>query len=98
MITLAEDLEGNDLVNKPKHYMLFSPNDVINALGVYNGIEVRDVISRLLEKLELSGEYDFQFASDYAQCMQYLMRFMDKGSGMDLRKARWYLDKMIEAE
>lgn len=93
MITLEED---NDLVNKPRHYMLFTEGDVSVKSALGKGIEVRDIIGKLLEKLELSGEYDFQFGSDYAQCMQYLMRFMDKGRGMDLRKASWYLNKMMD--
>ena len=40
---------------------------------------------------------DGLFQSDYVQLMQYLMRFMDKNGKEDLEKARWYLDKMIQA-
>jgi len=86
--TTAEDLYN--VISKPKHYMLFQEE----------GIEVRDVISKLLDKLgdNPKGEfYSYQFAADYVQLMQYLMRFMDKNGVEDLKKARWYLDKMIEA-
>jgi len=86
--TTKEDLY--DVVSKPKHYMLFEKE----------GIEVRDVIEKLLDKIaeNSKGEfYSYQFASDYVQLMQYLMRFMDKNGVEDLKKARWYLDKMISA-
>jgi hypothetical protein len=77
-----------DTVNKPKHYMLFEEQ----------GIEVRDVIAKLVQKID-----DMAFApspmviSDYVQMMQYLMRFMDKNGVEDLKKARWYLDKLIQS-
>ena len=81
-----------DTVNKPKHYMLFEDK----------GIEVRDVIEKLVGKLEDADKtpmrYDAPlFTADYVQMMQYLMRFMDKNGVEDLKKARWYLDKMIDA-
>jgi hypothetical protein len=80
-----------DTVEKPKHYMLFEEE----------GIEVRDVIEKLVAKLDKKtgkGEFVYNplFAPDYVQLMQYLMRFMDKNGVEDLKKARWYLDKMIE--
>lgn len=76
----------HDPVNKPKHYMLFEEE----------GIEVRDVIEKLVGKFELTSlGYPYMFVSDYVQMMQYLMRFQDKNGVEDLKKARWYLDKMI---
>jgi hypothetical protein len=73
-----------DTVNKPKHYMLFEEQ----------GIEVRDVITKLVDKLPpMPG----MTVSDYVQMMQYLMRFMDKNGVEDLEKARWYLDKIIQS-
>lgn len=80
-----------DVVDKPKHYMLFEEE----------GIEVRDVIEKLIVKiLDSSGPIETDnlpmFFADYVQMMQYLMRFMDKNGQEDLKKARWYLDKMIE--
>ena len=91
--TTAQDLY--DVVSKPKHYMLFSCEDL--PTGGY-GIEVRDVINKLLDKIgdNPKGEfYSYQFAADYVQLIQYLMRFMDKNGVEDLKKANWYLDKMI---
>ena len=77
-----------DVISKPKHYMLFEEQ----------GIEVRDVIEKLVGKLELTSMgHSYMFAADYVQLMQYLMRFMDKNGVEDLKKARWYLDKMISA-
>lgn len=82
-----------DVVEKPKHYMLFEDE----------GIEVRDVIEKLVTKVmgHTSKEFAFKaaplFEADYVQMMQYLMRFMDKNGVEDLKKARWYLDKLIDA-
>ena len=82
--------EPYDTVNKPRHYMLFEEQ----------GIEVRDVIEKLVDKVYLSHETPKNMPmalADYVQMMQYLMRFMDKNGVEDLRKASWYLDKMIDA-
>lgn len=77
-----------NIVNKPKHYMLFEEE----------GIEVRDVIEKLVNKIPpTSRDYGGLFVADYVQMMQYLMRFMDKNGVEDLKKARWYLDKLIQA-
>ena len=85
-----------DVVNKPKHYMLFEDK----------GIEVRDVIEKLVGKIQTEIANDDWpqpyataplFISDYVQLMQYLMRFMDKNGLEDLKKARFYLDKLIES-
>jgi len=81
-----------DTVEKPKHYMLFEEQ----------GIEVRDVIEKLSQKLwNTTGPDNSKkipmFFADYVQMMQYVMRFMDKNGVEDLKKARWYLDKLIDA-
>ena len=76
-----------NVISKPKHYMLFEEE----------GIEVRDVIEKLVYKLRAKPAMTGLFESDYVQLMQYLMRFMDKNGKEDLEKARWYLDKMIES-
>jgi hypothetical protein len=87
-----------DTVEKPKHYMLFEEQ----------GIEVRDVIKQLMKRVYAAYNEEGNtgnmtiptcpmFDSDYVQMMQYLMRFMDKNGQEDLKKARWYLDKLIQA-
>jgi hypothetical protein len=91
-----------DTVNKPKHYMLFDQGDVTGYAYVGKGIEVRDVIVKLVDKISFrvrngDWEYSPMFESDYVQMMQYGMRFMDKNGVEDLKKMRWYLDKLIEA-
>jgi len=75
-----------NVISKPKHYMLFEDKN----------IEVRDVIAKLVSKLRVDKDSGM-FVADYVQLMQYLMRFMDKNGVEDLKKARWYLDKMIES-
>lgn len=77
-----------DVVSKPKHYILM------------DNLEVRDVLAALVLKMHDSRAFiprSALFESDYVQMMQYLMRFMDKNGVEDLRKAKWYLDKMISA-
>ena len=80
------DTSKYNVVSKPKHYMLFEDE----------GIEVRDVIEKLVDKIEWRPDSSL-FTADYVQMMQYLMRFMDKNGVEDLKKAKWYLDKLIEA-
>lgn len=84
-----------DVVEKPKHYMLFAAED----LRKEEGIEVRDVIEKLASKFDYQGYPNDAplFVADYVQMMQYLMRFMDKNGVEDLKKARWYLDKLIDS-
>jgi len=85
----------HDPVSKHKHYMLFEDE----------GIEVRDVIEKLVKKINDVVEKDDypqfyahpMFLPDYVQMMQYLMRFMDKNGVEDMKKARWYLDKLIDS-
>jgi len=84
-----------DVVNKPKHYMLFKYDELYKY---EEGVEVRDVIEKLVNKIPpASRDYGGLFVADYVQLMQYLMRFMDKNGVEDLKKARWYLDKLIDA-
>jgi hypothetical protein len=91
--TTSKDLY--DVVSKPKHYMLFNEETVVFFADNNKGIEVRDVITQLVDKFDPA--FEGMFIADYVQLMQYLMRFMDKNGVEDLKKARWYLDKMIEA-
>ena len=86
-----------DIVSKPKHYMLFDEMEVKGRGIRAEGIEVRDVLEKLVSKIRSKPAMTGLFESDYVQLMQYLMRFMDKNGKEDLEKARWYLDKMIQA-
>jgi hypothetical protein len=88
----------HDPVNNPKHYLLFDKDYVHTVYNLKEGIEVRDVLYALVEKISpTNSPCTPLFESDYVQMMQYGMRFMDKGGVEDLKKMRWYLDKMIEA-
>ena len=98
-IPMEERFNGTaayDVISKPKHYMLFNEETVVFFADNEKGIEVRDVITQLVEKLQVDKDSGM-FVADYVQLMQYLMRFMDKNGVEDLKKARWYLDKMIES-
>ena len=77
-----------DVVDKPKHYMLFPEY----------GIEVRDVIKKLVKKMEDNPDWAHEGTdyADYFQAMQYFMRFMEKNGKEDLKKGVWYINKMIE--
>lgn len=89
LVFLYNPVLDYDTVEKPKHYMLFAAED----LRKEEGIEVRDVLKKLASKL---SAFSPMFIADYVQMMQYAMRFMDKNGLEDLKKQRWYLDKMIE--
>lgn len=78
-------IEEYDNVNKPKHYMLFPEHN----------IEVRDLMKLLADQLDYEG-YSAMLISDYIQAMQYLLRWHNKNGAEDVRKAKWYLDKVIE--
>jgi hypothetical protein len=76
----------SDVINKPRHYILTG------------NLEVRDVLAALVGKFTNENKpSNALFESDYVQMMQYGMRFMEKGGVEDLRKMRWYLDKLIDA-
>jgi len=105
-IPMEQGLNGTtkyDVISKPKHYMLFDEMEVKERGFEGQGIEVRDVLEKLVGKFYKNCENlpdqpsCALFESDYVQLMQYLMRFINKNGVEDLKKARWYLDKMIEA-
>ena len=84
-----EPIKMYDTITKPKHYMLM------------DNLEVRDVLAALVDKLHKQDSQlipdNALFESDYVQALQYLMRFMQKNGKEDLLKARWFLNKMIDA-
>lgn len=74
--------EQFDIINKPKHYMLV------------DGVEVRDICKALAERMQ--DKYSAFFISDYIQFLQYVLRFDQKNGIEDLKKAKWYLEKLLE--
>lgn len=79
-----QEASGHDPVNKPKHYQLLP------------GVEVIDVLDALCDKLDNSTLLYNKEVSYYAQAMGYFMRFMDKNGLEDLKKGRWYIDRIIK--
>lgn len=76
-----------DVVNQPKHYNQIK----VMIQGIYYKIEAHQVISSLAKRLPGSESWLF------ANVFKYLWRYPDKNGVEDLKKARWYLDKLIEA-
>jgi hypothetical protein len=70
------------MVNKPPHYQLLP------------GVEVYDVRQALLDKMPGGTPYDQ--VSDWDRASEYIMRMWQKNGLEDAKKARWYLDKLIE--
>jgi len=75
-------VNNNDMVNKPPHYQLLP------------GVEVYDVRLALLKKIEPSTP--FEQVSDWDRASEYLLRMWQKNGLEDAKKARWYLNKLIE--
>lgn len=80
----SPEKEDYDPVSKPKHYMLV------------DGVEVRDICKAMADRME--SKYSSFFISDYIQFLQYVLRFDQKNGIEDLKKAEWYLQKLIETE
>jgi len=74
-------IEQPDMVNKPPHYQLLP------------GVEVYDVRHALLEK---QSHATFGQIDDWSRSWEYLTRMWQKNGLEDAKKARWYLDKLIE--
>ena len=82
VVPVRQNPEQFDIINKPKHYMLVE------------GVEVRDVCKALAERMQ--DKYSAFFISDYIQFLQYVLRFDQKNGIEDLKKAKWYLEKLLE--
>lgn len=68
-------------VEKPSHYQLLP------------GIEVYDVREAILSKLEYVSPCELD---DWSRAWEYLTRMWGKNGLEDAKKARWYLNKLIE--
>ncbi len=86
--TREEGVPVHDPVNNPSHYQLLP------------GVEVIDVLDALCNKIDKSEALSLTGAqkSYYAQMMGYLMRCMDKNGLQDMKKARFYLDRIIKQQ
>jgi hypothetical protein len=83
-VSYAAQTQSYDMVNKPKHYMLFPDK----------GIEVIDVVDVLMEKA--AKTLNPQQLGYYTHLLGYLFRFSEKNGSEDLKKAKFYLDRIIE--
>jgi hypothetical protein len=72
-----------DMVNRPPHYQL------------REGYEVYDLRQDLAAKAQ-AVQLPYDLYSDWDRAIEYLLRCWEKNQLEDIKKARWYLDKMIE--
>jgi len=76
-------ISNSDMVNEPKHYQIMP------------GVEVYDLREYLADAAMEAGASYMEF-SDYDRAIEYLLRMWGKNRVEDAKKARWYLDKLIE--
>jgi hypothetical protein len=85
---LKEKLEQErlkvDMVNHPPHY----------DLGGFQVIDIRDI---LLQRIQRSGVLDYRQADYWSRAWEYLTRFMEKGGAEDLKKGKFYLDRLVKS-
>ncbi len=72
-----------DMVNSPPHYQL------------RDGYEVYDLRQDLAAKAQ-AAQVPHDIYSDWDRAIEYLIRCWDKNDLEDIRKARWYINKLIE--
>lgn len=70
----------------PVHYDLFPEH----------GIQVREVLEVLCNKIDKAYPVSSFLVSDYVQAMQYFMRWFDKNGTEDIEKGVWYMNKIIK--
>lgn len=72
-----------DMVNHPPHYKL------------REGYEVYDLRQDLADKADILN-VPRNLYSDWDRALEYLLRCWEKNGVDDLKKAQWYLNKLIE--
>jgi hypothetical protein len=80
---MSKEKDAPDLVNHPPHYQLRP------------GYEVYDLRQDLAAK---AAQHDVPYDqySDWDRALEYLLRMWGKNEVEDAKKARWYLNKLIE--
>lgn len=73
-----------DMVNNPPHY----------DLGGLQVIDIRDI---LLDRIQRSGVLSYKQADYWSRSWEYLTRFMEKGGAEDLKKGKFYLDRLVKS-
>jgi len=79
---LMPNTPEKDMVNHPPHYQL------------REGYEVYDLRQDLAKKADEANVPHDQY-SDWDRALEYALRCWQKNGVEDLKKARWYLDKLI---
>ena len=81
---INEQLNKNahDTVHNPRHY----------DLGGLQVIDIRDV---LLDRIQKSGVLTYRQTDYWSRSWEYLTRFMEKNGVEDLKKGKFYLDRLI---
>lgn len=74
---------AHDPVNKPSHYMLFPAQ----------GIEFIDVRDVLIERLKDFSPKQIDY---WSRAFEYLARAGGKNGVEDIKKAKWYLDRLVK--
>lgn len=72
-----------DMVNNPPHYQL------------RDGYEVYDLRQDLAAKAQ-AAQVPHDIYSDWDRAIEYLLRCWEKNGIEDIKKARWYINKLIE--
>lgn len=75
-----ENKEVIDMVNHPPHYQINGKYEVI------------DIIEDVVDWLDISGKEAYR----YTQLLGYILRYKKKNGLEDLKKAKFFLDRMIE--
>lgn len=75
-----EEVKEIDMVNHPPHYQ------------IREGYEVIDAIEEIVEWLELKDKEAYR----YSQLLGYILRYKKKNGLEDLKKARFFLNRMID--
>jgi hypothetical protein len=84
MEAIREKLQQHqhDAVHNPKHYDL-------------GGVQVIDIRDILLDRIQSSGVINYKQADYWSRSWEYMTRFMEKNGVEDLKKAKFYLDRLI---
>ena len=77
----------------PQAYKAFAPADMVNSPAHYNqaGIECIDAMQAMVEGADVQPHASYCWQNSF----KYLWRWPYKNGVEDLKKARWYLDRLI---
>lgn len=82
VVETKPEVQAHDPVNRPSHYMLFPEHQI-------EFIDVRDV---LIERLNGFTPRQIDY---WSRAFEYLARAGGKNGVEDIKKAKWYLDRLV---